>query len=136
MRRLDLDFASPQLFVSDDRWLEIQVRPSGGVTTVLDPRQPIRPVPRSLRADTDLHSISVLDPVARFLIAGDALNGEPDGGGVLGPNPAFTADMSTAIESARKLGMLDFDDAYFGHGEPLLGDASAAVATLAASLLP
>jgi len=80
--------------------------------------------------------ISVLDPVARFLIAGDALNGEPDGSGVLGPNPGFSDDMATAIESARKLGMLEYDDAYFGHGEPLLGGASAAVADLAESLEP
>lgn len=78
--------------------------------------------------------IAVHDPVARFLIAGDALNGQPDGSGVLGPNPDFTPDMVTAIESAAKLGMLDFDDAYFGHGEPFLGGASAAVADLAASL--
>ncbi|HSM02815.1 MAG TPA: MBL fold metallo-hydrolase [Acidimicrobiia bacterium] len=78
--------------------------------------------------------ISVLDPVARFLIAGDALNGQPDGGGVLGPNPGFTADMGVAIQSARKLAMLDYDDAYFGHGEPLLGGASAAVAALAETL--
>lgn len=78
--------------------------------------------------------ISVHDPVARFLVAGDALNGEPDGGGVLGPNPEFTPDMETAIESAAKLARLDFDDAYFGHGEPLIGGASAAVSELVASL--
>lgn len=78
--------------------------------------------------------VSVLDPIARFLIAGDALNGEPDGSGVLGPNPQYTPDMETAIQSAAKLGMLDFDDAYFGHGEPFFGGASAAVTQLVASL--
>jgi len=78
--------------------------------------------------------ISVLDPVARFLIAGDALNGTPDGGDVLGPNPEFTADMEAAIASAVKLGGFDYDRVVFGHGEPVDSGASAAAAELAATL--
>jgi glyoxylase-like metal-dependent hydrolase (beta-lactamase superfamily II) len=86
--------------------------------------------------DTPGHTpghVSVLDRDGGFLVAGDALNGGPDGG-VLGPNPSFTSDMPTAIASAVKLGMLEYEDAYFGHGDPVFGGASTAVATLAASL--
>jgi glyoxylase-like metal-dependent hydrolase (beta-lactamase superfamily II) len=78
--------------------------------------------------------IAVLDPIGRFLVAGDALNGLPDGSGVAGPNPEFSSDMTTAIASAIKLGGFEYDDAYFGHGEPFLGGAAAAVAAMAATL--
>jgi len=59
----DLDFASPALFVSADRWLEIRVRPLGGVQTILEPRQKIKPVPRSLQSDYDIHSVNVSAPL-------------------------------------------------------------------------
>lgn len=72
--------------------------------------------------------ISVLDPMARLLLAGDALNGT--GTGVTGPNEQFTPDMPTAWDSVEKLGSLDFDTAVFGHGSPVVGDAAAQVAAL------
>ena len=67
--------------------------------------------------------------------AANALNGTQTGGEVLGPNPEFSPDMTSAIASAAKLGALDFDDAFFGHGEPIEGGAAAAVAALAATLV-
>lgn len=86
-------------------------------------------------------SISVLDPVAGALIAGDAMNGAGSGvpgseGGVGGanPNPQFTRDMAQAAASIKKLAALSFDSAYFGHGDPLESNASQMVAELAATL--
>lgn len=73
--------------------------------------------------------ISVLDPVARVLVAGDALNGTD--GGVTGANPSFSEDMVLAGDSVMKLAGFRYDVALFGHGEPLLEGASGAVAALA-----
>lgn len=80
--------------------------------------------------------ISLLDPVAGLLIAGDALVGAEGGGvgGVGGPNPHYTPDMATAHESVRKLGTLVFDTVVFGHGEPVSGEASRHVAEQGRSL--
>ncbi|MEN8240095.1 MAG: MBL fold metallo-hydrolase [Actinomycetota bacterium] len=75
--------------------------------------------------------ISMLDPDLG-LFTGDALNGA--GGTVIGPNPQFTPDMETAIDSVRTLATFDYETAFFGHGEPVLTGASAAVKELAASL--
>lgn len=76
--------------------------------------------------------ISVLDPAGSLLMAGDALNGQA--GGVIGPNPDFTADMPAAIETVRKLARLRFEAVVFGHGDPVESDASTQVAALAATL--
>ncbi len=76
--------------------------------------------------------ISVLDPVAGVLVAGDALNGAA--GGVTGANPDFSQDMALANASVAKLATFDYEVALFGHGEPVLGGASAAVAALAEGL--
>ncbi len=92
--------------------------------------------------DTPGHTpghIAVFDPAASVLVAGDALNGQGSGvagivDGVGGPNPQFTPDMDSAIESARKLAGLAPDSIYFGHGEPKVGGAAAALEALAASL--
>ena len=75
--------------------------------------------------------ISMLDPDLG-LFTGDALNGS--GGGVIGPNPQFTPDMDTAHDSVRRLATFEYASAFFGHGEPVLTGASAAVKELAASL--
>jgi glyoxylase-like metal-dependent hydrolase (beta-lactamase superfamily II) len=76
--------------------------------------------------------ISLLDPVGATLIAGDAMVGE--NGGVAGPPAQFTADPETADASIVKLGGLDFEVIYFGHGEPVTIGGSAQVAELAAGL--
>ncbi len=70
--------------------------------------------------------ISVLDEVGGILIAGDALG--TTGGQVTGPNPQFTADMDTAIESVTKLGTFKFETLLVGHGDPIVGGASDLVA--------
>ena len=76
--------------------------------------------------------ISVLDPAASFLVAGDALN--EDGGMVLGPNPAFTSDMDLANASVARLAERGFETVVFGHGAPIEGGASDAVVALAQTL--
>lgn len=72
--------------------------------------------------------VSVLDPVGRILVAGDALNGAD--GGVIGANPQFSEDMSLADASVAKLAGFDYDVVLFGHGEPVLSGGTAAVAAL------
>jgi glyoxylase-like metal-dependent hydrolase (beta-lactamase superfamily II) len=76
--------------------------------------------------------ISVLDPVAGILVAGDALNGA--NGGVVGANPSFSEDMDLANDSVAKLAGFDYEVALFGHGEPVLKGAATQVADLAQSL--
>jgi glyoxylase-like metal-dependent hydrolase (beta-lactamase superfamily II) len=76
--------------------------------------------------------ISVLDPAGRVLLVGDALNGE--GGGVVGPNPEFSDDMTAANETVVKLAELDFETILFGHGDPIEAGAADLVRELAASL--
>lgn len=77
-------------------------------------------------------SIAVRDPESRLLVAGDAMRGGD--GGVIGAHPRFTDDMAQANESIKKLAALQFDTVVFGHGEPVIGGASAQVAALAATL--
>ena len=75
-------------------------------------------------------SICVLDAVAGVLVAGDALRSA--GGRPTGPNPQFTEDMDLAMASVRKLAGLRFDTLLVGHGDPVEGAASAAVAEFGA----
>ena len=74
-------------------------------------------------------SICVLDPVGGVLIAGDALR--TDGGQPALPSEQFTQDMDLARQSVVKLGALTFETLLVGHGDPLEGGASGAVAALA-----
>jgi len=76
-------------------------------------------------------SISLLDPDVG-LFSGDAMQGR--NGTAIGPNPRFTPDLPTAFESVRKLATFTYEQAFFGHGEPVLVGASDAVKMLAASL--
>lgn len=75
--------------------------------------------------------ISVLDPELSVFFVGDALV-NTDGLG--GPVARFTSDMETAIESARRIGALEYDTILFGHGDPIEGGASQLVAALADTL--
>ncbi|MFL5686041.1 MAG: MBL fold metallo-hydrolase [Chloroflexota bacterium] len=74
--------------------------------------------------------VSVFDEVGGILVAGDALSTQ--GGQVGDSNPQFTDDMDQALASIRKLGQLTFETLLVGHGEPILEQASAKVAALAA----
>ena len=75
--------------------------------------------------------ISLLDPLASVLIAGDALNG--NSGAVAGPNPQFSENHEEALATVGKMARFEYETLYFGHGEPVLEGASALVADLAAS---
>lgn len=77
--------------------------------------------------------VSVYDPNASLLVAGDALVGG-EGGGVAGPPARFTDDTAAANESIQKLATLNYETLVFGHGEPIETGASNAVAELAATL--
>lgn len=76
--------------------------------------------------------ISVLDPVAGILVAGDALTGAD--GGVAGAKPDFSEDMGLANVSVVKLAGFQYEVALFGHGEPVFEGASGMVSELAQSL--
>jgi len=73
-------------------------------------------------------SISVYDAANGIVVAGDALiveGGSPNYAGA-----QFTEDMDEARRSVAKLGELTFETLLVGHGEPIEGGASAAVAEL------
>lgn len=72
--------------------------------------------------------VSVYDPLGSALITGDALNNV--GGELAGPNPSYSRNIEQALESARKLGQLSYERAYFGHGTPIESGASAAIAKM------
>jgi glyoxylase-like metal-dependent hydrolase (beta-lactamase superfamily II) len=76
--------------------------------------------------------VSVYDAAAGVLVAGDALTtlGEP----IALPGAQFTDDMELAKTSIRKLATLSYETLLPGHGDPLEGGASQAVATFAGSL--
>ena len=73
-------------------------------------------------------SISVFDPASGLLVAGDALG--TSGGKPTLPGDQFTDDMDLAKQSIVKLGGLTFETLLVGHGDPIDGGASAAVAAL------
>jgi glyoxylase-like metal-dependent hydrolase (beta-lactamase superfamily II) len=66
-------------------------------------------------------SISLFDTTSGILVAGDAINGDGDGG-LTGANPDFTPDMSAADASVAKLAALMPTTAAFGHGGPPVTD--------------
>jgi glyoxylase-like metal-dependent hydrolase (beta-lactamase superfamily II) len=72
--------------------------------------------------------ISLLDPSARVLVAGDAINGAS--GSVVGPNPDFSEDHTQALATVADLVGYDFETIYFGHGEPVMSGGSALVTQL------
>ncbi len=93
-------------------------------------------VPKSARSesnspDTPGHTaghISLLDPSASVLVAGDAINGSS--GGVVGPNPDFSEDHTQALATVAGLVGYGFETIYFGHGEPVMSGGSALVTQL------
>lgn len=76
--------------------------------------------------------IAVYDPVGALMVLGDAMVNV--GGNLTGPNPQYTSDMARARQSVAKLSKFEFDQAFFGHGEPITQGASAAVAKVASAL--
>lgn len=85
--------------------------------------------------DTPGHTlghISVLDPSAGILVAGDALNTVD--GSLKSSDPRFTADQSAADATIVKLTGFEYQVILPGHGEPILERGSAEVAALSDSL--
>ncbi|MGH9023872.1 MAG: MBL fold metallo-hydrolase [Acidimicrobiia bacterium] len=78
-----------------------------------------------------LGHVAVLDVASSVLIVGDALVNTPE---LSGSPPQYTVDAAQARESVRKLAALDARTVLFGHGDPLEGNAAAALKALAASL--
>jgi glyoxylase-like metal-dependent hydrolase (beta-lactamase superfamily II) len=75
--------------------------------------------------------VSVLDPSTGVLVAGDAVRTTD---GLVGPDPQYTADLTQAAASVRKLAGLDVRTILPGHGDPLTTGAAEALRKLAASL--
>jgi glyoxylase-like metal-dependent hydrolase (beta-lactamase superfamily II) len=75
-------------------------------------------------------SIALLVPRLRVLFTGDTM-ASYEGAPILG---VFNVDRSEAIESLRKQASLDFEVACFGHGTPIVGEASQKIRTLAETL--
>lgn len=76
-------------------------------------------------------SISLLDSAHSLLIAGDAMNNES---GLRPMDDRYNVDPKQHRESIKKLAKFSFENAVFGHGEPLKGGASAKVAGVAKHL--
>jgi glyoxylase-like metal-dependent hydrolase (beta-lactamase superfamily II) len=68
----------------------------------------------------------------RILIAGDIMSRTADS--VWLPHKTVSTDMSSAIDSIQKIAKLDFDILCFGHGNPMLGGASAEVQKMLAKI--
>lgn len=84
--------------------------------------------------DTPGHTpghIAVFDTDSKVLVAGDAITSTLDG--LQGPMREFTADMSTAEASVRKLAALEPQVVLVGHGPPVQLDAAAQLRRLASS---
>ncbi len=75
-------------------------------------------------------SLSYYVPSGKILFTGDALSGVPE---LKLPPRAGCADYDAALNTVHKLAELDFDLCLFGHGEPVLHEASQAVRRLASS---
>jgi glyoxylase-like metal-dependent hydrolase (beta-lactamase superfamily II) len=74
--------------------------------------------------------VAVFDPSTGVLAAGDALRTTQ---GLAGPDPGYTADMTQAAASVRKLAALKVRTILPGHGAPLTSGAAEALAALAAA---
>jgi glyoxylase-like metal-dependent hydrolase (beta-lactamase superfamily II) len=69
-------------------------------------------------------SIAIHIPAQRLLFTGDSVAANGAGQVILGP---FNVDRDQAISTFRELADLDVDIACFGHGDPVVADASAAL---------
>jgi len=75
-------------------------------------------------------SISLFDTGSGILVAGDAINGDGNGG-LAGANPDFSSDLDAAAVSVAKLAALSPTTAAFGHGgPPVIDDVAAKLSAL------
>ncbi len=78
-----------------------------------------------------LGSMALLDDEHSLLIAGDSMRNESG----LGPmDDRYNVDPRQHRASIRKIAVLEFENAIFGHGPPIKGEASRKVKELAAKL--
>ncbi len=77
-------------------------------------------------------SVSYYQAERKIIIVGDALNHRR--GRMGAPPPMFTPDLALAHASIRKIAELDFDVCCFGHGPPLMENATQRVRAFADSL--
>src|SRR5689334_7930664 len=75
--------------------------------------------------------VSVFDRTTKVLVAGDALSNTA---GLTGSPPQFTADVTAARKSVKKLATLDVAVILVGHGDPLTTGAAEDLRTYAATL--
>lgn len=80
---------------------------------------------------TDGH-MAIIDNDAGLLVAGDAIF--TDGGAAIEGPERFFSDVPLSQDSIRTMGALSYNTLLVGHGDPIEGGASDAVAALAASL--
>lgn len=73
-------------------------------------------------------SISLFSPKKKLLIVGDALNNRHRN--LRFPPKFVSTDLTQAVDSVKRIAQLDFDILCFGHGKPLIKDASAKVRDL------
>ncbi len=73
-------------------------------------------------------SLSFYFPAKKAVFTGDALTGTPSPGL---PLRAGCSDYARALRSAQRLAQLDADKCFFGHGEPLVGNAAPILRELA-----
>lgn len=70
-------------------------------------------------------SICLLMEEKRVIFTGDTVG--YSAGQIVGPRKAFSFDVDEAVRSVRKISQFDFDVMLGGHGEPLIGGASAKI---------
>lgn len=80
-------------------------------------------------------SIALLDRSGGFMVVGDALRGDNQGG-AQPPSEAMTYDMKRAWDSVRRLAQVPCDIMLPGHGRPIMPGASDKVAQLLQDLHP
>ncbi|MCD1293584.1 MBL fold metallo-hydrolase [Methanocella sp. CWC-04] len=77
-------------------------------------------------------NIGLYCPSRKLLVSSDSIRVSEDK--LMGPHPGFTPDMKAAIDSIRKISLLEFDIMLPGHGPPVLSNASKKVRELCREL--
>jgi glyoxylase-like metal-dependent hydrolase (beta-lactamase superfamily II) len=109
------------------RWLLVKLYRTTPVDALLDDGNVVEPAGLRVVATpghTPGHVCFVLDREGA-LFAGDALVHRR--GEVLPPPRGFNQDAARARRSLQRLRAIDFDQCYFGHGEPILSGAKAKI---------
>jgi glyoxylase-like metal-dependent hydrolase (beta-lactamase superfamily II) len=76
-------------------------------------------------------NLAIFHDESSMMLLGDTLTNVA---GLAEPGAQFTPDPVAARRSIRRIARFDFENAYFGHGDPIIGGASAAIAAFAATM--